>query len=162
MNNCGPEQCGANIGTKGQRASTHFADFFNLKKEMTMKRIASIVAPLALLALAALPARAAEMKDMAGMKDIPGKKTEADKSAAGQAHKGQGTVNSVDAKAGKVNLTHGSIVTLKWPGGTMDFQVKNTAVLKGVAPGQKVEFDIVQAGPGEFVITRIAPAARKK
>ena len=111
-----------------------------------MNRIASIVATLALLALAVPPTHAAEMKD---------------KSSAAQVHKGQGTVNRIDEKASKVNLTHGPIATLKWPGMTMDFQVKDTAVLKGVTPGQKVEFDIVQAGPSEFVITRIAPAARK-
>ena len=35
------------------------------------------------------------------------------------------------------------------------------ALLRGATPGQKVEFDIVQAGPGRFVITRIAPAAGK-
>jgi len=135
--------------------------FFDLKKEMTMKRIIATVASLVLLALATLPAHAAEMKDMSGMKDMPGMKMDADKSAAGQVHKGQGTVNSVDAKAGKVNLTHGPIASLKWPGMTMDFQVKDTAVLKGVTPGQNVEFDIVQAGQSQFIVTRIAPAAKK-
>ena len=103
-----------------------------------MKRIASVVAFPVLLALVILPAHAAEMKDMSGMKDMPGMKMDADKSAASQVHKGQGTVNSVDAKAGKVNLTHGPIPSLKWSGMTMDFQVKDTAVLKGVAPGQNV------------------------
>ena len=126
-----------------------------------MKRIASVVAFPVLLALVILPAHAAEMKDMSGMKDMPGMKMEADKAAAGQAHKGQGTVNNVDAKAGKVNLTHGPIASLKWPGMTMDFQVKDPAVLKGVTPGQKVEFNIVQTGPGQFVISRIAPAPKK-
>jgi Cu(I)/Ag(I) efflux system membrane fusion protein len=112
-----------------------------------MNRIASIVATLALLALSASPAHAAETKDI---------------SSAAQVHKGQGTVNRIDEKANKVNLTHGPIATLKWPGMTMDFQVKDTAVLKGVAPGQNVEFEITQTGPTQFIITRIAPAATKK
>ena len=127
-----------------------------------MKRYTATVASLALLALATLPAHAAEMKDMSGMKGMSGMKMDADKSAADQAHKGQGTVNSVDAKAGKVNLTHGPVPSLNWPGMTMDFQVKDNAVLKGVAPGQKVEFNIAQTGQSQFVITRITPAARKK
>ena len=127
-----------------------------------MKRYAATIVSLALLALATLPSHAAEMKDMSGMKDKSGMKMDAGKAAADQAHKGQGTVNSVDAKAGKVNLTHGPIAGLKWPGMTMDFQVKDQAVLKGVTPGQNVEFDIMQQGPGQFVITRIAPAAKKK
>ena len=64
-----------------------------------MKRYTATIASLALLALATLPAHAAEMKDM------PSMKMDAGKAAEGQTHKGQGTVNSVDAKAGKVNLT---------------------------------------------------------
>ena len=103
-----------------------------------MKHITTILAFLTLLGLAAMPALAAE-----------------------RVHKGQGAVNSVDAKANKVNLTHGPIATLKWPGMTMDFQVRDQAVLKGVTPGQDVEFDIVQAGQSQFIITRIAPAAKK-
>ena len=120
-----------------------------------MYRIASIVATLALLAFSASPAHAAEMKDMPGMKMDSGK------SAEDKVHKGQGSVNRIDEKTGKVNIAHGPIASLKWPAMTMDFQVKDKTVLKGVAPGQKVEFDLVQEGPNQFVITRIAPAARK-
>jgi Cu(I)/Ag(I) efflux system membrane fusion protein len=127
-----------------------------------MKATTSTAVSLALFVLATVPAHAAEMKDMSGMKDMPGMKMAAEKAVESPAHKGQGTVNGVDVKAGKVNLTHGAIATLNWPGMTMDFKVKDKALLKGVAPGQNVEFDIVQQGPGEFVITRIAPAARKK
>ncbi len=120
-----------------------------------MKATTSTAVSLALLVLATVPAHAAEMKDMPGMKMAAEKATES------PVHKGQGTVNRVDEKSGKVNLAHGPISTLKWPGMTMDFQVKDKALLKGVTPGQNVEFDIVQAGSGQFVITRIAPAARK-
>ncbi|MEK7361165.1 MAG: copper-binding protein [Pseudomonadota bacterium] len=126
-----------------------------------MKATTSTAVSLALLVLAILPAHAAEMKDMSGMKDMPGMKMDAEKAAGSPAHKGQGTVNGVDVKVGKINLTHGPIATLKWPGMTMDFQVKDKALLKGVTPGQNVEFDIVQQGPGQFVITRIAPAAKQ-
>ena len=121
-----------------------------------MKRVAVTVAPIALLVLAALPLQAAEMKD------TPGMKSGASKATTEKAHKGGGTVKGVDAKAGKVSLAHGPIAGLNWPAMTMDFQVKDKAVLKGVAPGQNVEFDLVQAGPGQFVITRIAPAAKKR
>ena len=120
-----------------------------------MKRIAVPLASFTFLILGALPAQAAELKD------TPGMKTGAGKATAEQAHKGSGTVNSVDAKGNKVNLTHGPVATLKWPGMTMDFAVKDKAVLKGVTPGQNVEFDIAQQGPDQFIITRIAPAAKK-
>ncbi len=121
-----------------------------------MKRIAVPLASFTFLILAALPAQAAELKDTPGMKPGAGKAT------AEQAHKGSGTVKGVDANTGKISLAHGAIPSLNWPAMTMDFQVKDKAMLKGVAPGQNVDFNLVQAGPGQFVITRIAPAARKK
>ncbi len=116
-----------------------------------MKRITVTLAPFAFLALAALPVHGAEMKDM------PGMKMDAGKAAADQAHKGQGTVNSVDAKAGKVNLTHGPIAALKWPGMTMDFAVSDPQALAKLKPGQKVEFKLVEKTKGQYVITEIAP-----
>lgn len=79
------------------------------------------------------------------------------KVAAAQAHKGQGTVNKVDAEKNKVNITHGPIKSLGWAGMTMDFQVKDKAVLNGIKPGQQVEFEVVNEGPGQFVIMRITP-----
>ena len=117
-----------------------------------MKRITAMLAPFTFVVLAAVPGQAAEMKDM------PGMKMDAGKTAPEQAHKGQGTVNSVDAKAGKVNLTHGAIATLKWPGMTMDFAVNDKQVLANLKPGQKVEFKLVEKTKSQYVITEITPA----
>lgn len=121
-----------------------------------MKPITAILAFLALLALAAAPVSAAEPKG-AGTKDTASKKTEGAKPAA-QAHPGQGTVNGVDAKAGKVNLTHGPVPTLNWPGMTMDFPVADKQALTKLKPGQKVDFKVVEKSKGQFVISEIAPA----
>ena len=120
-----------------------------------MKRLSVTIAPFAFLALAALPLQAAETKDAPGMKAAAGK------AALEKAHKGMGTVKGLDAQAGKISLSHGAIPSLNWPAMTMDFRVKDRAVLKGVTPGQDVEFDVVQAGQGQFIVTRIAPAAKK-
>lgn len=139
----------------------HDKQFVNLTQEMMMKRIAVILTPFAFLMLAALPVQAAETKGAPDMKKTPDAKMEAGKSVADRVHKGQGTVKGVDAKTGKVNLAHGPIATLKWPEMTMDFQVVDKALLKGVTPGQNVEFDIEQQGPGKFVITRITSAAKQ-
>lgn len=76
---------------------------------------------------------------------------------ASQVHTGQGTVKKVNAAAGKLNLDHGPIASLGWSGMTMDFQVKDPVLLKGLKPGQKIEFDLAADGPGKFVITRITP-----
>ncbi|OGA37343.1 MAG: efflux transporter periplasmic adaptor subunit [Betaproteobacteria bacterium RIFCSPLOWO2_12_FULL_62_13b] len=74
-------------------------------------------------------------------------------------HNAQGIVRAVDPQTGKVNIEHGPIASLKWPAMTMDFQVKDQTLLKGVTPGQAVQFELVQEGPGQFVVTRIAPTA---
>lgn len=74
-----------------------------------------------------------------------------------QADTGVGVVNKVDMQNGKVNLTHEPIKSLGWPGMTMNFKVKDKAMLKGIQPGQKVAFDVVMEKPGLYHIERIAP-----
>ncbi len=78
---------------------------------------------------------------------------------AGVGHKGQGTVDSVDAKAGTVSLNHGAISSLKWPAMTMEFKVANPSLLKDLKPGAPVSFEFVERQPGEWVITSLTPAA---
>jgi Cu/Ag efflux protein CusF len=76
---------------------------------------------------------------------------------AAAAHKGEGTVHKVDAAAGRLNISHGPIPSLNWPAMTMDFQVRDKAVLRDVKPGQKVEITIVQEGASKFVVTQVKP-----
>ncbi len=84
-------------------------------------------------------------------------------------HKATGTVDSIDPKAGTLRLNHGPVATLKWPAMNMDFKAANTALLKGLSPGQAVSFEFVERQPGEYVVTTIsavpgsgrAPAAPK-
>ncbi|MFC5499445.1 efflux RND transporter periplasmic adaptor subunit [Caenimonas terrae] len=74
-------------------------------------------------------------------------------------HRGRGTVDSVDPKAGTVSLNHGAIASLKWPPMTMEFEVANRALLQGLKPGMPVAFEFVERKPGEWLVTAIAPAA---
>ena len=76
---------------------------------------------------------------------------------AAQTHMGQGVVNKIDLQQNKINMTHGPIESLGWPGMTMDFKVKDAAILKGIKPGQKVMFELVNEGPRMYFITRITP-----
>ena len=117
-----------------------------------MKAITSTAVSLAFLALASVPTHAAEMKDVSGTQMNAGKASQ------GQAYKGQGTVNRVDANAGKVNLTHGPIASLNWPGMTMDFAVADKQALAKLKPSQKVEFKVAEKSKGQYVITEINPA----
>jgi Cu(I)/Ag(I) efflux system membrane fusion protein len=77
---------------------------------------------------------------------------------AAAGHKGQGKVESIDAKAGTVSLEHGPIATLNWPAMTMEFKLANAALAQGVRPGASVAFEFVERQPGEWVVTAIKPA----
>jgi len=79
--------------------------------------------------------------------------------AAARTHRGQGTIQAVDAQAGTVEIEHGPIETLKWPAMSMEFKVRDKAQLERLAKGQAVEFELSEQGAGEFVIERVAPGA---
>jgi Cu(I)/Ag(I) efflux system membrane fusion protein len=80
-------------------------------------------------------------------------------------HKGTGRVEAVDAAAGTVEIAHAPIPSLGWPAMTMEFKVRDKAMLAGLRKGQSVEIEIAPAAPGEYVIERMraapAPAAHK-
>ena len=78
---------------------------------------------------------------------------------AGHTHaQGSGTVNSVDASGHKINLTHGPIAALGWPGMTMDFEVAPAVDLRTLQPGARVDFTIEQGESGMYEIQSVKPA----
>lgn len=63
--------------------------------------------------------------------------------------KGSGTVTAIDVVAGKITLDHGAIPAVDWPAMKMGFSAKPD-LLKGVAVGDKVDFDVtVTSSAGE-------------
>ena len=105
----------------------------------------------------ALPAYAAT-DNMPGMGDTheAGGKTHQDPAAPlFMAH---GKINRIEAEAGTVNITHGPIEALHWPGMTMGFRVVDKSLLKGLKAGDEVNFDLAKGPGGNYVISRIAPA----
>lgn len=71
----------------------------------------------------------------------------------GQAADGTtGKVNKVDTAGHIINLTHGPIASLKWPGMTMDFAVDAAVDLTAVKPGDSVTFTVIKGGKGFYVI----------
>jgi Cu/Ag efflux protein CusF len=69
-----------------------------------------------------------------------------------------GTVNSVDAAAHKVNITHQPIPAIGWPSMTMDFAVAPKVNLGAVKPGMKVNFTIERGTSGMYEVQAIMPA----
>ena len=78
--------------------------------------------------------------------------------AAPATHRGEGSIESVDSARATVTLAHGPIASLKWPAMTMDFRVKDPALLRTMKPGQKIAFDLIEEPAGEYVIVRVQPA----
>ena len=93
-------------------------------------------------------------KCIAMMKDKKSDKKAAGKGAKGAAHKGSGTVQTVDAKAGTVTIAHDPITSMNWPAMTMTFTAKNQKMLEAITSGAKVQFEFVQQG-SKYAITSI-------
>ena len=85
--------------------------------------------------------------------------TSAEPAGSAAGHRAQGVVDSIDVQAGTLMLNHGPVASLKWPAMTMEFKTANGALLKSVKPGDKVDAEFVERQPGEWVITRMTPAA---
>jgi membrane fusion protein, copper/silver efflux system len=74
-----------------------------------------------------------------------------------QAHKGSGIVSTVDRASGHVELDHGPIPSLQWPGMRMGFLVEDPSQLDGIKPGDKVQFEVRPKpdADGNYVIGKI-------
>jgi len=68
-------------------------------------------------------------------------------------HKATGVVTRAPA-GGKVTIKHDPVPSLKWPGMTMGFVVKDKAVADKLKAGAKIEFEFVQQG-GDYVVTSV-------
>jgi RND family efflux transporter MFP subunit len=77
--------------------------------------------------------------------------------ASAVGHRAQGTIESIDAKAGTVTLAHGPVPALKWPAMTMEFVLANPALAARVKAGSAVSVEFVERKPGEYVITKLEP-----
>ncbi len=88
---------------------------------------------------------------LSGMSDAPAKPQPTQKTVGHQAH---GTLEEFNAD-GSVSITHEPIPSLKWPGMTMDFALANPSLVANVKAGSTIDFEIVERGEGEWVITNL-------
>jgi Cu(I)/Ag(I) efflux system protein CusF len=65
-----------------------------------------------------------------------------------------GVVQQIRLEQGKVKIDHEAIPALGWPSMSMYFRVKDKAVLKGIATGDKVQFELEKGAAG-LEITRM-------
>lgn len=80
----------------------------------------------------------------------------------GHAHtRATGTLNTVDAAAHKVNISHKPIPEIGWPAMRMDFPVSPSVDLKAVPPGGEIEFVIEKNKAGTYEVQSIKPVGAK-
>ena len=79
--------------------------------------------------------------------------------AAPVGHRAAGRIDDYDAKTGTATIEHGPVESLKWPAMTMEFKIANEALVSGLKPGARIEFEFVERGQGEWVVTAIKPDA---
>lgn len=72
--------------------------------------------------------------------------------------RGEGVVNAVDTVKEVVNITHGPIEALRWPGMTMDMPVAKGVDLADLQAGERVRFTLVLGGDNVYRITALEPA----
>lgn len=68
-----------------------------------------------------------------------------------------GTIRSMNLQQGSVTIAHGPVPALNWPAMTMTFTVRNSALLRGLRVGERVEFTFRQEGE-RYVIQQIGRA----
>lgn len=114
-----------------------------------MKRKIAVLTAIA-MSIGSVPAILAQSRGMETGHDMKNTGTQ---KAQTQTHKASGTVTKVDRIANKVTIAHGPVQSLKWPAMTMNFLVKDKAVLDGLSSGRKVEFEFVQQGRDYVIVS---------
>lgn len=72
-----------------------------------------------------------------------------------------GVVNSVDAAARKMNVTHDPVPSLGWPSMTMDFAVASSVDLTALKPGSRVSFKLGKGENGVMSVESLKTIARR-
>ena len=67
-----------------------------------------------------------------------------------------GEIRKVDMDAKRLTIKHGPMPSLEMPAMTMVFQVKDSAMLDKLNPGDKIKFEAQKLG-GAFTVIRIEP-----
>jgi Cu/Ag efflux protein CusF len=117
-------------------------------KDLQVKKAALVL--IAVASMFAPPVLLGQTTDPKGATES----TKKDPSSNVQTHTGVGVVTKIDAASNTVRLKHEPIKSLKWPSMTMDFKVKDRAILDKLAVEKKVEFDFVKEGKS-YVVTAV-------
>lgn len=90
-----------------------------------------------------------------GKSEANGNTPAAGKAAAPKHHMGTGTVKQLEPARSSLTLEHAPIASLQWPAMVMPFKIKAPVSLDGLAPGDKLEFELEEQGPGDYAIVKL-------
>ena len=74
--------------------------------------------------------------------------------AVPQTAEGEGIIRAIDMGTGTITLRHDPIAALGWPGMTMKFPVHSPELLKDLAVGQRVHYELMNQG-GKPMVSEI-------
>ena len=74
--------------------------------------------------------------------------------AAQAAHRAAGVVTRIDTAASKVTIKHGPVPSMKLPGMTMTFSVKDKKLFERLKKDEAVSFEFIEQG-GAYVVTAV-------
>jgi len=80
---------------------------------------------------------------------------------AAEIYTASGRINRVDRERGEVNVTHGPIAELGWPGMTMTFPVADKTATRSLKAGEAVRFWL-EKRDAHYVIIKIEPVNTAK
>ena len=126
----------------------------------TMKRTPFAIAAIAVttLSLSGCGGSGDESAPAAGANNMPAMPGMSQTAAKPGEHMAQGTLNSVDAAAGTVNISHGAVATATWPAMTMSFKLADPAAAANLKPGDRVDFHFTIESGMSATVTQITPA----
>jgi Cu(I)/Ag(I) efflux system periplasmic protein CusF len=124
--------------------------------KMNIAILAATIAAASLLAACSQPADPNADAAQTGEMEMPmaeHAERSGDAAAAMKMASASGTIESIDADAGKITIKHGPVEALNWPGMTMAFRATPEQIAS-VEVGQSVHFEFESTGM-DGTITRI-------
>ncbi len=121
----------------------------------TMKVFLTSAVATALLAFYVQPPLKAQEPSKDGTKSTMPAMPNMPRAGQHQEHKADGTLNSIDLAAGRVNITHGPVASANWPGMTMSFKLADPKLAAGLKGGQRVQFSFTIESGMDATVTQI-------
>ena len=116
----------------------------------------ALLSTILLTALAACSAPDAPQAPAPGAAPASSAATPTAEAASQSRASASGTIESIDAAGGKIEISHGPVATLEWPAMTMGFRATPEQI-SAVQVGQPVDFEFTVQGP-EATLTNIESA----